>query len=67
MDKATKRAIALRNACQNAKDPEFKKMWDMKLIELVGRVERGLPTSKAYGKFNKLVHKLLRRKSNGST
>tara|TARA_R110000822_G_scaffold309376_1_gene438848 strand:- start:333 stop:536 length:204 start_codon:yes stop_codon:yes gene_type:complete len=67
MDKATERAIALRNASTKAKDPEFKKMWEMKLIELIGRVERGLPTSRAYGKFNKLVYKLLRRKSNGST
>jgi len=62
MDKTAERSIALKRAMKNAKDDEFKAVWAMKLKELIGRAERGLPTSKAYAKFNKLVYKLIRRK-----
>ncbi len=37
MDSVTRRAIALRNAKKNAKNPEFKKLWDQKLRELIAK------------------------------
>jgi|TARA_R110000782_G_scaffold45064_2_gene100400 hypothetical protein len=35
MHNITKRCIALKEAKKNAKDPEFKKLWDLKLKELL--------------------------------
>ena len=35
VNKIIKRAIALRNARDRANNDEFKKLWDMKLVQLI--------------------------------
>ena len=37
----TRRAIALRNARDKAQNPEVKKIWDQKLLELIRLAEQG--------------------------
>ena len=43
MSNITRRAIALQNARDNAQDPDFKLLWDMKLRELIRLAEAGEP------------------------
>lgn len=40
MDNITKRCVALNEAKKRAKDPEFKKLWALKLKELLNRPKR---------------------------
>lgn len=37
MSHFTRRVIALKNAKEKAKNPEFKKLWDQKLKELLAK------------------------------
>lgn len=41
MDYVTRKAVALRNARDRAKDPDFKLLWELKLRELLRKNERG--------------------------
>ena len=43
MNNITRRAIALQTARDNAQDPDFKLLWDMKLRELIRLAETGEP------------------------
>ena len=40
VNKIIRRAIALRNARDRAKNDEFKKLWDKKLVQLILESER---------------------------
>jgi hypothetical protein len=40
MDNITRRCIALNEAKKRAKDPEFKKLWGLKLRELLNQPKR---------------------------
>ncbi len=40
MDNITRRCIALNEAKKRAKDPEFKKIWGLKLRELLNQPKR---------------------------
>lgn len=40
MDNLTKKCIAIRTAMRNAKDPEFKKVWQNHLNALLKRSKR---------------------------
>ena len=46
MNNITRRAIALQNARDNAQDPDFKLLWDMKLRELVRLAKKGEPNDR---------------------
>ena len=41
MSNITHKAIMLQNARDNAQDPDFKLLWDMKLRELIALAEKG--------------------------
>ena len=43
MSNITRRVIALKNARDNAQDPDFKLLWDMKLRELIRLAGEGEP------------------------
>jgi hypothetical protein len=40
MDNITRRCIALNEAKKRARDPEFKKLWGLKLRELLNKPKR---------------------------
>jgi len=42
MNNVTRRAIALKNARDNAQNTEFKQMWNQKLKELITQAELGM-------------------------
>lgn len=42
MNNITRRATALKRAAEKAQNPEFKKLWEQKLKELIMHAERGV-------------------------